>query len=147
MALFGAPIPHKYSALQAIVSALLMVEKLNAWNKERRERGEFPFEVGFGVNHGPVLAGNMGTELRLNYTVLGANVNLAARLCSEAAGMEMLVPKSVLDQPQVSEIVLFEEVSAIWLKGFTHPTTVYRVTGFKPGVKVEELDVLMHSSS
>jgi class 3 adenylate cyclase len=139
MALYGAPIPHQYSALQAIVSALLMIEKLNAWNKERHEKGAFPFEVGFGVNHGPVLAGNMGTELRLNYTVLGANVNLAARLCSEAAGMEILVTKSVLDQPKVADVVAFEEVSAIWLKGFTHPTTVYRVTGFKPGVKVEEL--------
>ncbi|MBS0652297.1 MAG: adenylate/guanylate cyclase domain-containing protein, partial [Verrucomicrobia bacterium] len=77
------------------------------------------------------LAGNMGAENRLNYTVLGSNVNLASRLCSAAGGMEILISESTLKEPQVMDKILYEEIPPMTFKGFDMPVIVYRVRGFK----------------
>ena len=76
MAIFGAPAPHPDHALRAISSGMLIIENLKKWNRERLNRGEPPIEMGMGIHTGLVVAGNMGAEDRLNYTVLGSTVNL-----------------------------------------------------------------------
>ena len=81
MALFGAPIDKPGSALQAVQSAIDMVDEIKKWNIERKEKGLPEIEMGMGIHTGVVVAGNMGVVNRLNYTVLGANVNLASRIC------------------------------------------------------------------
>ena len=64
-------------------------------------------------------------------TVIGANVNLAARLCSAAKRMEILITKDTLDEPFVKERIIYEEMPAVVFKGFDKPVNVYRVQGIK----------------
>lgn len=131
MALFGAPVECVESAYHAILSAIGMIEALKKWNEERRGQGLPPVEMGIGIHTGPVLAGNMGAENRLNYTVLGNNVNLASRLCSAAAGMEILISENTIKEPHVREKILYEEIPPMTFKGFDIPVMTYRVKGLK----------------
>ncbi len=131
MALFGAPISSDKAALKAIQSAIEMIAALREWNKERASKGQPPIEMGIGIHTGAMLVGNMGAENRLNYTVIGSNVNLAARLCSAAKRMEILISKETLDEPFVKDAVQYEEISLNKLKGFDQPITVYRIQGLK----------------
>lgn len=131
MALFGAPSRHPDHAIRALSAAKLMIETLKKWNQERRQQGEPPIEMGIGIHTGIVVVGNMGAEDRLNYTVLGANVNLAARLCKVAAPMQIIVSEHTLREPKVQESFYYEPLEPILLKGFSEPVKVYQATGFK----------------
>jgi class 3 adenylate cyclase len=64
-----------------------------------------PINIGIGVNYGPVILGNMGAENRLDYTVIGAEVNLGARLCSAAAGGQILIRRELLDGLELSAAI------------------------------------------
>ena len=127
MALFGAPLAQPDSALKAILSALQMRESLHLWNQERKARGEPSVEIGIGIHTGAMLAGNMGADNRLNYTVIGSNVDLAARICSAAQGMEILISESTWEEPHVKEHLVTESVPPTVFKGFDTPVPLYRV--------------------
>ena len=129
MALFGAPVAKPDSALCAIKSALEMRAVLEEWNQERKRQGFALVEMGIAIHTGEVLAGNMGAENRLNYTVIGSNVNLAARICSVAKGMEILISKETLEQEKIKESIAYEELPPVSLKGFDLPINLYRVKG------------------
>ena len=131
MALYGAPVEREDSAYQAVASAIGMIDSLRAWNQERTQQNLTPIEMGIGIHTGPVLAGNMGAENRLNYTVLGANVNLSSRLCSTAKPMEILISEITYEHPLIKEKINVEAMDAIELKGFTELVKIYRVIGFK----------------
>jgi class 3 adenylate cyclase len=130
IALFGAPRTTGEDARQAVRAARRMVEERAALNRTSRHH----LEVGIGVASGTVVAGCMGAEDRLNYTVLGARVNLAARLCAQAGGMEILIDEET--RRQLDEEVSLEPVPALQLKGFSAPVAAYRVTGVGPAVAV-----------
>lgn len=131
MAIYGAPTKHPDHALRAVSSGLLIIETLKKWNLERVAGGSPPIEMGIGVHTGLVVAGNMGAEDRLNYTVLGANVNLAARLCEASGANQLLISENTLKEPNVSESFHVNPLSPISLKGFAKPIQVYEVIGFK----------------
>jgi class 3 adenylate cyclase len=131
MALFGAPLSRSEDALNAIKSALEMIEEMKRWNEERQTRGEPLIELGIGIHTGPMLAGNMGAENRLNYTVIGSNVNLASRVCSAAKKMEILVTRDTLEEPFVKEHIEWEALSPMQLKGFDNPVEIFRIIGWK----------------
>jgi adenylate cyclase len=81
MALFGGPIPQGDHADRALAAARAMLElKLPDFNGWLKEEGIEPFRMGIGLNTGPVMAGNVGSEKRLEYTAIGDTVNTAARL-------------------------------------------------------------------
>jgi adenylate cyclase len=130
MALFGAPIFCNDAALKAIRSAIEMVDALQQWNKTRVSHSRPVIEIGIGIHTGAMLVGNMGAENRLNYTVIGSNVNLAARLCSAAGKMEILISKDTLAEPFVKDSIKYEEIPLNTFKGFDQPITVYRVLGY-----------------
>jgi class 3 adenylate cyclase len=125
MALFGAPLTRERDSLHAVTSAIAMIRAMHAWNAERSSRGEVPIEIGIGIHTGTMLAGNMGAENRLNYTVIGRNVNLAARLCSAAKPMEILISHATWEE--VKDHIRSEELPPLTLKGFDTPIPVYRV--------------------
>lgn len=127
MGLFGAPVSKEDSALNAILSATAIMEALTSWNKERKAEGLPCIEMGVGIHTGLVVAGNMGADNRLNYTVLGSNVNLAARMCSAAEKMQVLISEATYAQPHVSESIEVEALPPMTMKGFTEPVTVYAV--------------------
>lgn len=80
MALFGAPMPAPDGADRAMQAALEMMEALDDLNRHRQTDGRPPLGMGIGINTDVVVAGNMGSRTRLNYTVIGDGVNLASRL-------------------------------------------------------------------
>jgi adenylate cyclase len=80
MALFGAPVAAPDAADRALAAAREMDAALAALNRELAAEGRPPLAFGIGINTGPVVAGNMGSKSRLNYTVIGDGVNLASRL-------------------------------------------------------------------
>ncbi len=126
MALYGAPVSIENHAEKAITSAILQIEALKAWNAERG-KNKPQISVGIGIHTGNAFAGNMGSENRLNYTVVGAHVNMAARLCSVATPMQILVSeatyKSVKDPTRFS----FHKLPPVNLKGIDVPVEIYEV--------------------
>lgn len=131
MAIFNAPLPHPDHAIRALSTAKLMIETLRRWNKEREKEGEPVIEMGIGVHTGLVVVGNMGAEDRLNYTVVGASVNLASRLCQIAERLQLIISEYTLEEPHVRDSFYVEAMAPVSLKGFSNPVKIYQVTGFK----------------
>jgi len=80
MAFWGAPLPQQDHAIRATEAALLMLEKLDELREGWLAKGLPSIQIGIGLNSGPMRVGNMGSDRRLSYTVMGDNVNLGARL-------------------------------------------------------------------
>lgn len=131
MALFGAPISAEDGAIRAIQAALEIRTVLKHWNEERTKQGALPIEMGISIHTGIMLAGNMGAENRLNYTVLGSNVNLAARLCHAAKRMEILISKETFREPRVQQEVICNPVPPLEVKGFDHLIEAFLVQGLR----------------
>ncbi len=131
MAIYGAPTTPPDHALRAISSGMLIIEILKKWNLERAAAGEPLVEMGIGIHTGIVMAGNMGAEDRLNYTVVGAHVNLAARLCDVAKANQLIVSAATLAEPHIEASFYAQALPPIALKGFTNPVVIYEITGFK----------------
>jgi class 3 adenylate cyclase/HAMP domain-containing protein len=80
MAFFGAPAPDENAAQHAVAAALAMSDQLREFNKWQAERERPEFRIGIGINFGPVTIGNIGSERKMDYTVIGDMVNLASRI-------------------------------------------------------------------
>jgi len=129
MALFGAPFSAENDANLAVQAALDM-QKINVTlNKSREEHGLPLFEIGIGVNSGDIFAGYIGSPDRMDYTVIGDNVNIAARLCSVAKGGQIIIGEATYKLIEAD----FETVSAgtPMLKGKSQAIQTYEVTGLK----------------
>jgi class 3 adenylate cyclase len=125
MAVFGAPVARPDSAAHAVRAAVEMQAAMRELNRERPLRGEPPVHVAVGVHTGPVVAGNMGSPERLNYTVLGDSVNLAARLCAEAGADEVLVSEAT--RARMGDDLPHSLLGERAIRGFSRPVRVYSV--------------------
>jgi len=94
---------------------------------EEHKTDPAPIHVGIGINHGPVILGNMGAEARMDYTAIGATVNLGARLCSSARAGQILIPKSILDSLDVN--VNVNNILLMNFKGISQPIKIAEVSG------------------
>jgi adenylate cyclase len=130
MALWGAPIAHSDDADRALRAALGMQRAVARLNERWASEGRPEIGVGIGINHGEVFAGNIGSHRRLEYTVLGDAVNVAARLCAEAAPGEILVSEQLLRV--VRDQVSCEFLPEMALKGKAQVVQVYRVRELEP---------------
>lgn len=127
MALFGVPIPRLNTRLDAVLCAVEIMRVLDLWNQEREKLQQNRVEMGIGIHYGKALVGNMGAENRLNYTALGAHVNLASRICSKAQPNEILISKQVYEELSVRDRVDVYPVEPLDLKGFSHKIEAFRV--------------------
>lgn len=127
MALFGAPIGAPDAPYRAVKCAFAILNVLSDWNYMRQKENLPLIEMGIGIHTGTVIVGNMGAENRLNYTVLGSNVNLASRLCSIAAPGQILISQATLAVPNVKEHFEVISLDKILLKGFKEPMEVFSV--------------------
>ncbi len=127
MALFGAPVAREASALAAVQAGLALQQALEVWNQELTKEGHSPVRMGVGIHTGLMLAGNMGAENRLNYTVLGSNVNLAARVCEVAGPMQVLITEETLSA--IGGVLKVRKLPLAELKGFDAPVSLYEVIG------------------
>jgi len=131
MAFFGAPgETHRQDhAITAVRVAVEIQEKLKTlrerWAKEKKD----VLHIGIGINSGDMVVGNMGSHERMDYTVIGDNVNLGARLCSAAGKDEIIISESTYEQAK--DLISAEKLPPISVKGKTNPISIYRVTGIK----------------
>ncbi len=121
MAIFGAPKSYGNDALNAVRCA----EHMMAARAKLNDTSHYKLQMGIGLASGRVLAGNMGSADRSNYTVLGERVNLAARLCSVARRGEILLGPTTREQ--LGELITVEEMDPLQLKGFTDSVTAYKL--------------------
>ena len=91
MAVFGAPIHHQDHSIRAIRTAVAMQLGIEELSKKRMQEGKDPIAIGIGVSAGEAVAGTVGTENRMEYTVIGDRVNLAARLEANAKPGQILI--------------------------------------------------------
>ena len=125
MALWGAPVGHTGDADRAIRAAVAMQQRLPELNREMADEGFPALEVGIGLDLGDVFAGNIGSERRLEYTVIGDAVNTASRLCAEASPGEVLISECLYRGLTVAPPV--DVLMPLQLKGKASPVPVYRV--------------------
>jgi adenylate cyclase len=130
MAFFGAPIDQPDHADRAVAAALKIREEIADWNRERTARGEPPLEVRIAVNTGEAIVGDIGSERRVDYTVLGNAVNVAARLEEFVAQ-----PGDVVIGPDnyaaVAEHFSCAQLGFFALKGLSAQVPLYKVMGSK----------------
>jgi class 3 adenylate cyclase len=129
MAVFGAPIARGREAERAVRAAVRIREALGELNAGRRARGLPAAEMGIGINTGAAVAGNMGSPGRLNYTVVGAAVNLAARLCARAGPSEILVSEATW--AAVRDLVDARPLGPTMLRGLSAPVELYAVDAIR----------------
>jgi adenylate cyclase len=127
MLVFGAPQPDEDHAFHAVSCALLIQRLIEHENEQRREKGLFPVQFRIGANSGKMLAGNMGSRERMEYTVVGDTVNLASRLCGIANKGQIVVSRDMYMVPGVKERVLAGEYQSIQLRGIKDPVSTYLV--------------------
>jgi class 3 adenylate cyclase len=125
MAIFGAPKSYGNDAYNATRCAVRMIEERMKLN----ETSQHKLSVGIGIATGEAVAGCMGSADRLNYTVLGARVNLGARLCSQAGSMEVVIDGATKEK--VGAPLEVEKLPDLMLKGFSQPVKAYKVTGVR----------------
>ena len=80
MAGFGIPFPHEDDEDRGVRAGINMIKRLWEWNKQREKEGKMPIDMGLGLNTDKLLSGNIGSSKRMDYTMIGDGVNLAARL-------------------------------------------------------------------
>jgi adenylate cyclase len=125
MAQWGAPLGASDDADRAMRAALDMLRELELLNTKWQAEGRPRLQVGIGLNVGEVFAGNIGSERRLEFTVIGDAVNIASRLCSIAGPGEILITQEM--RLALRELPPLLECPPHELKGKSQPMPVYRV--------------------
>jgi class 3 adenylate cyclase len=98
-----------------------LIEERNRLDQSSRHK----LQIGVGLATGNVVAGGMGSADRFHYTVLGERVNLGSRLCSQAAGGEVLIDQDTRER--LGESAVVETASALKLKGFSEPVQAFKL--------------------
>jgi len=127
MAFWGSPYPQEDHAYRACCCALEMIEGLDELNRKWAVQGRRPIAIGIGLNTGPVNVGNMGSNKRLAWTVMGDNVNLASRLEGMTKQYRSRVIMSESTYNQVAAQFVGREVDRIRVKGKKQPVVIYEL--------------------
>lgn len=141
MALFGAPIHHDNDATNAIKAAFEMCHALKELNLNFEQRNIAPIGIGIGINSGVVVAGNMGSLNRLNYTVIGDGVNLASRLegLTKSYGVDIIVSESTAE---AAPEFVYRELDLVKVKGKNIPCRIFEPIGTVEHISKDVTDSL-----
>jgi class 3 adenylate cyclase/tetratricopeptide (TPR) repeat protein len=126
---FGAPVAHEDDPVRAVRAGLDLLEAARAYSDEVRSRYGFDFAIRVGLNSGPVVVGEVGSDLVYEYTAMGDAVNLAARMQAAARPMTVLIAENTYRF--VAPLFEFNDLGAIKVKGKQEPVRAYEVTGVK----------------
>jgi adenylate cyclase len=139
MMLFGVPEPDEKHALNAVVCGLAIVRLADAINVRRQALGLPAVAFRLAINSGLMQAGNLGSLERMEFTVLGDSVNLAARLCARCPAGELVISADTLNEPGVRAQATTEPLGPLQLKGYDEPVTAHVVRGLAsaPAARVE----------
>ena len=128
MAFWNAPSEDPFHREKSIEAAFKMSEALNKLNESLDRKGENKLSIGIGINSGECIVGNMGSEKRFDYTVLGDAVNLASRLEGQSGnyGMQIILGEETIKKISKNEYFQFE-LDLISVKGKSEPTSIFTV--------------------
>lgn len=127
MAFFGAPVHHKNDALEATETGLQMLEQVREFNKWQLKYGKQPFRIGVGINYGFVTIGNIGTDKKMDYTVIGDMVNTASRLEGQTKVYHEPIIISGSVHRKIQDILPCRLVDRLVVKGKTEEKNIYTV--------------------
>ena len=130
MAGFGIPVSHDDNEDRAVRAAIAMIVELWEWNVERVARGDDPIEHGVGINTGMVVSGNIGSPKRMDYTMIGDGVNLAARLESSCKQYSARLLISEFTKAKLKGTYKLRDIDMVVVKGKTEPVGVYEVLDY-----------------
>ena len=127
MAFWNAPLDVKDHQMLAVMTASQMQTELARLNEELEAEGLPNINIGIGINTGKALVGNMGSDQRFDYSVIGDSVNLASRLesSSKTLGKTLIISENTMKG--IEHIFPFEYIDSITVKGKTEPIKVYTV--------------------
>ncbi|MDM8560075.1 adenylate/guanylate cyclase domain-containing protein [Candidatus Parabeggiatoa sp. HSG14] len=125
MAVFGSPFSFENDEYNAIMAAQAMQRAMLKRNAIRKQRNQIPYQIGIGINTGEVITGNIGSPQKMDYTVIGDTVNLAARLQGIAKGGEIMVGEETYRL--VKDKLKFTLCGEVSLKNIFYPVKCYYV--------------------
>ena len=131
MALFGAPLDDPDHAEHAVDAALEMIAELRRLNERWTAEGRPSLDIGIGINTGPMIAGNIGSEAIMSYTVIGDAVNLGSRLESLNKEYETRIIISEATRDGLPPRYAFRALGDVVVKGKTRPVAIFEVVGPK----------------
>ncbi len=131
LAIFGIPLVTPKGAENAVRAAVEIVRRMEQLCADWQRRGLPVFKVGLGLNTGWVAVGNIGSEKRMELTVIGPPVVIASRVedLNKLFGTQILVTQDTLDE--VRDIVLYRERGEVMLRGISRPISLYEITGLR----------------
>ena len=129
LAVFGAPFLGHDDAVRAVACAVEMQCKMTEVNQELSSRGLPTLEMGIGINTGEVVVGNIGSQTRAKYGVVGSSVNLTSRIESYTVGGQILISEKTYDE--VKDIVALGKNMMLSAKGIARPFSIYEVEGIR----------------
>lgn len=130
MAAFGIPIAHDDDEDRAVRATIAMITELWEWNKIREARGDMPIDHGVGLNTGMIVSGNIGSPKRMDFTMIGDGVNLAARLESACKQYNARILISEFTRAKLKGTYRMRDVDLVVVKGKTEPVGVFEVLDY-----------------
>ncbi|TAK03459.1 MAG: adenylate/guanylate cyclase domain-containing protein [Candidatus Manganitrophaceae bacterium] len=129
MAFWGAPVDDPHHAEQACRAALEMAEVLKRLQEKWRSEGKPILEIGIGINTGEMVIGNIGSERRMDYTVIGDHVNLASRLegLNKEFGTRILISRATCERAEA--VIKTRKIGSVKVKGKTDEVEIYALEG------------------
>ncbi|HEY9880241.1 MAG TPA: adenylate/guanylate cyclase domain-containing protein, partial [Leptolyngbyaceae cyanobacterium] len=127
MAVFGAPLPLENHAWAAVKSALDMRQRLVRFNSERITQNQPEIRIGIGISSGEVVSGNIGSQRKMEYTVIGDGVNLSSRLegVTKEYGCDIVLSEHTYELCQ--NLIWVRELDRIRVKGKMQPVNLYEL--------------------
>ena len=148
MAAFGIPVGHEDDADRAVRTAIEMIRELWAWNSARSAEGKMPVDIGIGLNTDNVVSGNIGSKKRMDYTIIGDGVNLAARLESACKQYGAHILISEFTHKQLRSTYFSRELDLVVVKGKTKPVAIHEVMDYHTEESYPNMmDALRHFKS
>ena len=130
MAGFGIPIAHEDDEDRSVRAGINMIKRLWQWNLEREQKGQMPIDMGLGINTDRLVSGNIGSSKRMDYTMIGDGVNLAARLESACKSYSAKVLISDFTFQKLRGTYQIRYIDDVVVKGKTEPVGVREVLDF-----------------
>lgn len=130
MAAFGIPIAHDDDEDRAVRATIAMITELWEWNKVREARGDMPIDHGVGLNTGMIVSGNIGSPKRMDFTMIGDGINLAARLESACKQYSARILISEFTRAKLKGTYRVRDIDLVVVKGKTEPVGVYEVLDY-----------------
>jgi len=138
MAIYGAPLDLPDHPIKACQSALEMIKELKRLNQKWIGEGKQPMDIGIGINTNPMMVGNMGSEQRFDFTVMGDSVNLGSRLEGANKSYKTNIIISEFTFERVKNELVCMELDSVRVKGKSQPVKIYNLVGYKDLPDIQE---------